>query len=254
MKIAFDDLPLEKAQKDLLADLVEADARIEPPKLRQFMVIGVGTGHILVHPEMERDRVDPGDVRTLEEYALVRSIPTSGTTPNYEVTPIGRQYYAWMKQQQGEPVERVEAEIRRLLDARSFRERHATAYDRWAAAEADLWGAETEAQFTDIGHACREAIQQFVTDLVEKHQTTNVNRDPQKTVDRLRAVMEKLKLSNSVEEFAAALLAYFGRVSDLIQRQEHGAQKGGSPLKWEDARRVVFQSAMVMFELDRTLG
>jgi hypothetical protein len=50
------------------------------------------------------------------------------------------------------------------------------------------------------------------------------------------------------------LLAYFGTVSDLIQRQEHGAQKEGEGLMWEDARRVVFQTALVMFELDRVLG
>ncbi len=36
-------------------------------------------------------------------------------------------------------------------------------------------------------------------------------------------------------------------------RQEHGAQKESETLQWEDARRVVFQTAMVMFELDRTL-
>jgi hypothetical protein len=54
--------------------------------------------------------------------------------------------------------------------------------------------------------------------------------------------------------FAEALLAYFGTVSDLVQRQEHGAQREGAPLRWEDARRVVFQTAMVMLELDRALG
>jgi len=38
------------------------------------------------------------------------------------------------------------------------------------------------------------------------------------------------------QELKAALLAYFGTVSDLIQRQEHRAQKQGTPLNWEDAR------------------
>jgi hypothetical protein len=39
-----------------------------------------------------------------------------------------------------------------------------------------------------------------------------------------------------------------------VQRQEHGAQKEGRPLVWEDGRRVVFQTAIVMFELDRALS
>ena len=38
---------------------------------------------------------------------------------------------------------------------------------------------------------------------------------------------------------------------DLVQRQEHGGQKEGEPLGWEDGRRVVFQTANVMVELHR---
>ena len=45
--------------------------------------------------------------------------------------------------------------------------------------------------------------------------------------------------------FLDALLTYWGTVSDLVQRQEHGAKKEGEPLMWEDARRVVFQTAIV---------
>lgn len=47
-----------------------------------------------------------------------------------------------------------------------------------------------------------------------------------------------------------ALVVYWGTVHDLAARQEHGAAKA-VPLVAEDARRVVFQTAIVMFELDR---
>jgi hypothetical protein len=47
---------------------------------------------------------------------------------------------------------------------------------------------------------------------------------------------------------------YWGTVNDLIQRQEHGAQREGGALAWEDGRRVVFQTAIVMFEIDRSLS
>lgn len=50
-----------------------------------------------------------------------------------------------------------------------------------------------------------------------------------------------------------ALVVYWGTVSDLIQRQEHGAQKEGEALRWEDGRRVVFQTAVVMFEIAHTV-
>ena len=43
-------------------------------------------------------------------------------------------------------------------------------------------------------------------------------------------------------------------MSDLVQRQEHGAQKEGEDLTYEDARRVLLHTAMVMDECDRILS
>jgi len=249
----MEDVLLEKQQKELLADLVEADRLIEDGMPRHFIVLGMLQGYVLTHPRMERETIDPGDVRTLEEYRLIRRIASSGRDPAYEVTNTGRSYYAWMKQSVAEPVERLEAEARRLVQADRFRERHPAVHERWAQAERKLWEAETSDHFTEIGHACREAIQLFVTDLVTEHGVEDANPDPQKTVARLKAVMAKAGTPTTVNAFSEALLAYFGTVSDLIQRQEHGAQKEGAPLAWEDARRVGFQTLLIMFELDRTL-
>jgi len=54
-------------------------------------------------------------------------------------------------------------------------------------------------------------------------------------------------------DLAEALIVYWGTVADLTQRQEHGAQRDQAPLTWEDSRRVVTQTLMVMYELDREL-
>jgi hypothetical protein len=54
--------------------------------------------------------------------------------------------------------------------------------------------------------------------------------------------------------FLDALIAYWRAVSNLVQRQEHGVQKAGSQLVFEDGRRVIFQTAIVMFEVDRALN
>jgi hypothetical protein len=53
--------------------------------------------------------------------------------------------------------------------------------------------------------------------------------------------------------FLDALIAYWGTVSDLLQRQEHGAQREGHDLVNEDARRVVFHTCLVIYELDRAI-
>lgn len=105
----------------------------------------------------------------------------------YEVTSNARRYYEWLKQQEGEPVERLDTEVRHLLDVGTFRERHRGAYDRWAEAETKLWGADTANQFTDIGFACREAVQLFITDLVQQHQPPYVESNAEKTINRLQA-------------------------------------------------------------------
>jgi hypothetical protein len=255
MRIEFVDIPLESDQKDLLAKMLEADRAATSKGRQPFLLIRVMEGNYVSHPGIKDGdgAVYPGDLQTLADYGLLRL--TVGTRGNeiYDLTPMGKQYYEWMKAQEGEPTARLEGQVRRLLGSGTFQERHTAAYGRWAAAEGDLWGADTDAKFTGIGHACREAVQQFVTDLVDWHKPEDVDPDPQHTVARLRVVMATLKLSESVEAFAAALLAYFGTVSDLVVRQEHGGQKEGEPLEWEDARRVVFQTAMVMFELDRAV-
>jgi hypothetical protein len=37
-------------------------------------------------------------------------------------------------------------------------------------------------------------------------------------------------------------------------RQEHAGTREGEPLIWEDGRRVVLQTAVVMFEIDKSLS
>jgi hypothetical protein len=38
----------------------------------------------------------------------------------------------------------------------------------------------------------------------------------------------------------------------VVQRQEHGRQKRGTPLTREDGRPVIFQTLVLMFEIDRS--
>jgi hypothetical protein len=56
--------------------------------------------------------------------------------------------------------------------------------------------------------------------------------DKAKTVARIRVVLDRrsLRLSTTEKPFLDALLVYWGTVSDLVQRQEHGGQKEGTPL------------------------
>ena len=98
-------------------------------------------------------------------------------------------------------------------------------------------------------------MQEFAASLVRMLCITSVDADPAKTVSRIRAVISSRRsaIGSASGDFLDALLAYWGTVSDLAQRQEHGGQKEGIPLSSKDARRLVFQTMIVMYELDDAL-
>lgn len=153
-------------------------------------------------------------------------------------------------------VERVEHELQHYLDSAAFRRRHPAAYEKWSQAAAKLWSSDSEREWTSIGHLCREAVQEFAANLVEQFQPPGAPGDRQKTVARVRVTLDQqqARLASTEKPFLEALMTYWGAVNDLIQRQEHGGQREGNPLVWEDARRVVFQTVVVMYELDRSLA
>ena len=66
---------------------------------------------------------------------------------------------------------------------------YSTAYDKWKAAEELVWTPNADMQQTQIGHLCREAMQEFTATLVEKHLPPNVDSDRTHTVNRVQAVL-----------------------------------------------------------------
>lgn len=119
-----------------------------------------------------------------------------------------------------------------------------------------LWGNDSQNQLTMIGHLCREAMQKFATALVDQYQLSNVDKDKAHTVARLKAVLniQANQLGKTEKPFLDVILIYWGTVSDLVQRQEHDSLKEGIQLVWEDGRRIVFQTLLVMFEIDKSLS
>jgi len=85
-------------------------------------------------------------------------------------------------------------------------------------------------------------MQEFATELVDKFRLSDVDPNKAHAFARIKAVFEQKKkiLGSTQKQFLDALLTYWGVVSDLVQRQEHGAQKEDSNLVWGDGRRVVF--------------
>jgi hypothetical protein len=123
-------------------------------------------------------------------------------------------------------------------------------------ADALLWESDSERQMTTIGHLCRESIQEFASSLVAQYQPPGVDPNKAHDVARIRAVIdfESNHLGAREKQYLTALISYWRAISGLIQRQEHGSHQTDRPLVWEDGRRVVFQTAILMFEVESSLS
>jgi hypothetical protein len=156
----------------------------------------------------------------------------------------GKEHFAG----QGPSVERL---IENYVDEGRFRKRYPDAYDKWNDAQV-LFRAGPVRYATQIGHNCREALAALASALTSRH-SVDIAKGAG-TVEKLRAVSRITTHSRTEREFLSALLAYWRSVSDLAQRQEHAGLQESEPPTDEDARRLIFQTLLVMYEVDRAIG
>jgi hypothetical protein len=249
---------LDVPQHELLAALVETERSI-PRHLRgKFLVLPGVLGSPLVsfRPPTGGPGVNASfrDAEDLEAAGLLRISYGSGGSRHVWVTPEGFKYYENMRST-NVPAEGVETSVQTYLSSSTFQLAYPSAYKKWQAAERLLWSSDSRDQLSTIGHLCREAMQGFAAELATNKQVEIGALGTTQIVARIRAVLGATKVAhrtgNTTDEFLAAILAYWGAVSDCVQRQEHSAAKESEDLLWEDARRVVFHTMIVMYELDR---
>ncbi len=250
----FDQIILEPEQENLFIRMVE-NVRSVPRKSRSPMIEANSIdGTCLIMPKGEITGYAYGDPDALAYSGLLNMDYGSRGSKRYTISPVGYQYYDWLVKQQGKPVERIEKEVFRYFEFEGFKDNHSDAYQKLKQAEELLWSSDSSKNFSAVGHYCREAMQEFADTLYEQVLDKSSEEPKASTVKRLREIIEtkSTESGKTVTAFLDALLPFWGTVCDLVQRQEHAGQKEGDSIKWEDARRVVFQTANVMFELHRT--
>jgi len=248
---------LEESQVALLVDLVEASREALPERHNfiAFHVMSADPRWPVNHRALGSGYLAyPQDLIVLERAGLLHIDRHPSSMWEFFILPAGHAYYRSLKQAQGAPIERLQTTLRGWLDSERFKERHPGAYRKWTLAEERLLEANAEEHLTAIGLYCRDAVQEFVSGLVSQHEPANVDPDPAHDVARLRAVLRTRNLGTTLGPFIEALIAYWGTLSDLIQRQVHGAQRERERLGIEDGRRLVYQTLNVMYEVDRTLA
>jgi hypothetical protein len=258
---------LELEQERLLDLLVEAKRNstgterqffslITPPRL--YLGGGGNYPSTIAHPGIAQRKIEVTemDAEALFHAGFLRTIEKRGATTYFDVTHEGIEHYENLKASQGSSLERVEETQRRKLLSEDFLARHRDAYDKWAAAEALLWQGDSPEKLSQIGLLCRECLILFTDQLVEKYQPHGVTTDKAKTTKRLSAVVSTMKpaLGKKEEEWSSSLFEYWAGVSGLVQRVTHAAEKQGEPIVWNDARRVVFQTLTLLYEVDDFLS
>ena len=254
----MEQLPLDPEQVCTLRLLLDIVRRAPPGERAPIRLVGFdGMDQMLaVHPGASRTDpplVYPGDVDTLAEAGLVRVSGHGDYNRTVEITPVGRAYADQHSASVAKPVPRGIHAAREYLAADAFERAYPGAYAKWLQAEELLWQDESAAHLSTVGHLCRKAMQVFA-DALARSFPIEVPADLAKTVARMKAVLAELKVGDAQSAVLDAQLVYWGTVSDLVQRQEHGAAKEGERLRHEDARRVVLHTLLVMYEWHRSVG
>lgn len=260
----FQNILLEPEQEELLVKLVEASRNVPREQRQKFLysdVWGNDDSRVAVRHDgfpSHTMRAFTGDIEDLADTGLLRLTmhPERADIRMFNISPLGYRFYENLKIKLGQPVERIQSTVREYLSSEQFQRDFPTAYRKWSEAEKHLWSADSERQLSTIGHLCREAMQEFAAGLIAIYKPPSTDSKIRDTIARIRAVLNHRAVSLGKKEkaFLDALLPYWGTVVDLVQRQEHGGQKEGEPLVWQDGRRVVFQTAVVMFEIAGALS
>jgi hypothetical protein len=161
--------------------------------------------------------------------------------------------YELLKNEKLTPLQRIENDTLDYIKSQCFIKKYPKAYQKWQMAE-ELFLKETKNKnLTTIGHLCRETLQEFADELL-LHKSIESEFSKSKIISKIKSVFEATNIgSTTTKHFLDALLNYWGALSDLVQKQEHDSQREGGTLKIEDARRIIFHSAIIMYEIDKTI-
>jgi Transcriptional regulator PadR-like family len=150
-----------------------------------------------------------------------------------------------------DPFDQVITEARSALGSDGFARAFPGAFQPWADAENLLWGSDASTQLTTIGHKVREASQAFATAMIDRYGSEGGHGHGVSQVEkRLGSVIAKhrMTLGDDRRKVLEGLGALWSASNKLVQRQEHGAQKEGEDVTWDDARRIVYLTVFLMIE------
>jgi hypothetical protein len=162
--------------------------------------------------------------------------------------------------------ERIEDYLRAYLEDELFRSAHPLAYGRWLVAWEMLWCADTRAKVIAAAQRTPAAIQAFASSLLERG--TPLAMDPHwpelladgsrrpDPLDGLTSVADAYReqLGDERSELLGRLLEHWRALLLSVRRHDDRSRPPGERLHWEDGRRLVLFTALVMVEFDRSFA
>ncbi len=190
-----------------------------------------------------------------------------------------------------EDFERVEDYIRAYLDDGRFGSTYPEAYQQWSDAWAMLWYANSRDKVIAVGAKARAAMAEFAHDLIERDEppgesadsapgesadsaqgesadsaempargadsaaTLDRGQDSTETLGLLAAAIETYRpqLGDGRCMLQEEMLGYWRSLNEAVERHEHAVRGARQRLRWEDGRRLVIFTALLMVEIDRCI-
>src|SRR5688572_29051761 len=122
-------IQLEKGQQDLLSKFVEAFRNVPSDQRRAFVIIPSDESNFATVRHLgfpgETLSAYEGDMNTLARKGLIDLSPEiGGSVYTFDISPEGFAYYRQMKEDEGQPVERVETFVTRYFEADKFQQKY----------------------------------------------------------------------------------------------------------------------------------
>jgi hypothetical protein len=153
-----------------------------------------------------------------------------------------------------EHFDRVEDYLHAYLAQERVKSAYAAACRQWSDAWALLWQANTKDRVIAVGHQARAVVREFARALLERQGLGTTGSCATDESDCLAAAIELHRSWLAVErcQFLESLFDYWRALDDVVRRHELDA-RAPERLRWEDGRRLVVLTALLMVEIDRSL-
>jgi hypothetical protein len=162
--------------------------------------------------------------------------------------------------------QRIDDYLRAYLEDERFRSAHPLAYGRWLVAWEMLWCADTRAKVIDAAERTPAAMHAFGSSLLER--CTPLAMDPHwpdlladgsrrpDPLEGLTSVADAYReqLGEERSELLRGLVEHWRTLLLGVCRHDDSSRPPAERLHWEDGRRLVLFTALVMVEFDRSFA